>query len=163
MIVVLSTLVIALGEFQLEKSVLVISENLRPFVNTLAPDEKYFPGKSENQLRQPIEIQLSAKLKSFPANSTAFHKSTFDFKDSERNDESHSLMPLRTYRLRNTCLCKCLKKHVYVHPRTVNMLKGAKQHCNLHDSSFISFVHHYGKISVGKIFLSNMRNLKTVC
>ena len=54
----------------------------------MAPDEKYFPGKSENQLRQPIEIQLSAKLKSFPANSTAFHKSTFYFKHFENKYQS---------------------------------------------------------------------------
>ena len=59
-------------------------------------------------------------------------------------------MSLQNYRLRNTCLCKCLKSHVSVHPRTVNMLKGVKHCFNLHDSSFMSFVHDSGKISVGK-------------
>ena len=59
-------------------------------------------------------------------------------------------MSYRNYRLRNTCLCKCLKSHISVHPRSVNMLKGPKKGSNLHDSSFISFVYHSGKISVGK-------------
>ena len=32
----------------MKKSFLVISEMLRPFVNTLTPDKKYFPGNREN-------------------------------------------------------------------------------------------------------------------
>ena len=59
-------------------------------------------------------------------------------------------MSFRNYRLPNTCLCICLKSDVSVHPRIVNMLKGSKHWCNLHDSSFIIFVHHSEKISVGK-------------
>ena len=59
-------------------------------------------------------------------------------------------MPFGNYRLRNTCLCKCLKCHVTVYPRTVNILKGANHYCNLHDSSFISFSHYSGRISVGR-------------
>ena len=59
-------------------------------------------------------------------------------------------MSFRYYRLRNRCLYKCLKSHICVHPKTVNMLKGPKHDCNLHDSSFISFCHHYWKISAGK-------------
>ena len=35
-------------------------------------------------------------------------------------------MSFRNYRLLNTCLCKCLKSHVSVHPRIVNMLKDPK-------------------------------------
>ena len=52
------------------------------------------------------------------------------------------------YRLQNTCLCKYLKSHVSVHSGTVNMLKGLKNCCKLHDSSYISFGHHAGNISV---------------
>ena len=59
-------------------------------------------------------------------------------------------MSSRIYRLRNTCLCKYLKSYVSVHPRRVNMVKGKKQGRNLRASSFISLVHHSGKISVVK-------------
>ena len=59
-------------------------------------------------------------------------------------------MSFQNYRLRNACLCKCLKSHVSVHPSSVNMLKGPKRCENLKDSSFISFVHHSGKNLVGK-------------
>ena len=59
-------------------------------------------------------------------------------------------MSFRNYRLRNTCFCKCLKSHVSAHPRTINMLKGPKHCCNLHDNSFISLVDHSVKFSVGK-------------
>ena len=42
-------------------------------------------------------------------------------------------MSFWNYRLLNTCLCKCLKSHVSLHPRTVNMLRGPKHCCNLQD------------------------------
>ena len=74
----------------MKKSFLVIFEILRPFVNTLTPDEKYFPGSGEN-IREPIQMQLSKKLKIFSEFSTAFPKSTFNFKHFEKNDESDSL------------------------------------------------------------------------
>ena len=61
-------------------------------------------------------------------------------------------MSSRDYKLRNTCLCKCLKSHVSVHSKTVNMLKCPKHCCNLDDSSFISFAHQSRKMSVGKYF-----------
>ena len=35
-------------------------------------------------------------------------------------------MHLRRYGRRKMCLCKCLKGHVLVHPKTVSMLKGPK-------------------------------------
>ena len=59
-------------------------------------------------------------------------------------------MSFPNHRPPNKCLCKSLKSHVSVHRRTVNMLKRPKHCCNLHDSSFIDFVYHFGKISVGK-------------
>ena len=37
-------------------------------------------------------------------------------------------MYFRSYRRRNAWLCKCLKSHVSVHPRTVNWLNGPKQY-----------------------------------
>ena len=76
--------------FSRKKSFLVISEMLRPFVNTLTPDKKYFPGNREN-LRQPIQMKLSKKLKIFCQFYTAFPKFTFNFKHFEKKDESHSI------------------------------------------------------------------------
>ena len=70
-------------------------------------------------------------------------------------------MSFRNYRLQNTCFCKCLKSHVYVHSRRVNMLKRPKYCWNLHDGSFISFLNHSWKISVEKFCLTNISNLNT--
>ena len=55
-------------------------------------------------------------------------------------------MSFGNYTLRNTCLCKCIKSHVSVHPRPVNMLNGPKHGCNMCASSFISLVDPSGKI-----------------
>ena len=64
----------------------------------------------------------------------------------------------QAYRLQNMCFCKCLKSDVFVHLRTVNMLKGSKHCKNLYDSSWIAFVHHSGKYSVGKSFFLVISN-----
>ena len=58
-------------------------------------------------------------------------------------------MSLQTYRLQNKCLCKCLKSHISVDSKSLKMLKGPKNCCNMHDS-FTSFVYHLWKISVAK-------------
>ena len=44
---------------------LVISQMLRTFVNTFTADEMYFLCKREN-LRRPIQMELSKKVKIFP-------------------------------------------------------------------------------------------------
>ena len=36
-------------------------------------------------------------------------------------------MSFQNYRLPNNCLCKCLKSHVSIRPRKVNMLKNPKR------------------------------------
>ena len=59
-------------------SVLVVSKILRLFVNTFTPDDKYPLVNSEN-LTQPIQMQLSKKLKIFSELFTGFLKSTFNF------------------------------------------------------------------------------------
>ena len=59
-------------------------------------------------------------------------------------------MSFRNYRLPSTYLGKYLKRHVSVHSRTVNMLKGFKHCFNLHESSLISFVYQSGETAVGK-------------
>ena len=120
---------------------------VRMFLNTLTYDGKYFPG-TRKHLPQPIQIKLSKKPNRFSEFSTAFLKPKLNFKHLERKYESQ--MSFQNYRLRNTCFCKSLKSHVSVHPGKFNMFKGPKHDCNLHDSSFTTFVHHYRKISVAK-------------
>ena len=60
-----------------------MSEILRPVANTLTSDENYFVCNKEN-LPQPIQMQLSKKLQIFSQFSTAFPKSTFNFKHFEK-------------------------------------------------------------------------------
>ena len=69
---------------------LVTSEILRQFVNTLTFDDKYFTGNTEN-LRQTIQIKLYKKLNIFSKFLTASLKSAFDFKLFEKKDESRTL------------------------------------------------------------------------
>ena len=54
------------------------------------------------------------------------------------------------FQRRKKCLCKSLKSHGLVHPRTVNMLKGWKHCWNLEDSSFIIFFGNSERIEVQK-------------
>ena len=56
-------------------SLLVTREILGLFVNTSTADEKYSPRNSEN-LPQPIQMQLSKKLKRFSRVFAAFRKFT---------------------------------------------------------------------------------------
>ena len=56
----------------------------------MIPDEKYISGNREN-LRQPIQIIFSDKLKVFSELFTPFLKFPFNCKHFEKNDESHTL------------------------------------------------------------------------
>ena len=57
---------------------LVISETLRPFVNTLTPKGKDFPSYKQN-LREINQVKLSKKLNAFSEFFTALLKSKFNF------------------------------------------------------------------------------------
>ena len=61
-----------------------MSEILRRLVKNLTPDESYFLGNKEN-LRQPIQMKLSKKLKVFSQFFNVFLKSTFNFEHFEEN------------------------------------------------------------------------------
>ena len=52
-------------------------------------------------------------------------------------------MYFRKYISRKTPLDKCLKSLLLEHHLAVNMLKGTKHLWNLHDSTFVRFLHHY--------------------
>ena len=65
-------------------SLLVIDKFLRPFVNTLPADEKYYLLHRDN-LAQPIQMQLSQKQKTFSQFRFAFLKSILNYKHFPKN------------------------------------------------------------------------------
>ena len=64
-------------------SVLVVSKILRPFVNTLIPNDKYCLDNKQI-LKKPIQMQLSKKLSIFPPLFKEFLKSTLNFDHLEK-------------------------------------------------------------------------------
>ena len=100
--------------FSCRESFLVISQIVRPFLNTWSPDEKYFPGNKEN-LRQPIQMKLSEKLNISFQFFTAFVRSRFNFEHFEKKRSVSQLMSFRNCKLRKTCLCKYLESPFSTH------------------------------------------------
>ena len=137
--------------FSGSNSFLVIYEILRPFVNILSPDENYFLYNKE-KLSQPIQMNLSRKLKISSGFFTAFlhSKTAFNLKHFKKKDESHSLCLSKIIDYKKRAYVNVLKSHISGHLRTVNLLKCPKHCCNIHHSSLITFVRHSGKISVAK-------------
>ena len=72
-----------------KKSLLVIHKILRPFVNTLAVNDKHYLLNRDN-LTRPIQIQLSQKQKIFSELFFAFLKSVLNFKYFPKKDDPHS-------------------------------------------------------------------------
>ena len=72
-----------------KKSLLVIHKILRPFVNTLAVNDKHYLLNRDN-LTQPIQIQLSQKQKIFSELFFAFFKSILNFKHLPKKDDPHN-------------------------------------------------------------------------
>ena len=72
-----------------KKSLLVIHKILRPFVNTLAVNEKQYL-LNRDILTQPIPIKLSQKQKILSQFFFAFSKSILNFKQLPKKDDPHS-------------------------------------------------------------------------
>ena len=72
-----------------KNSLLVIHKILRPFVHTLAVNEKQYLLNRDN-LTQPIQIQLSQKQKILSEFVFAFLKSILSFKHLPKKDDRHS-------------------------------------------------------------------------
>ena len=72
-----------------KKSLLEILKILRVFVNTLRVDDKHYLLNRDN-LRQPIQMQLSKKQKTFSEISFAFPNSLLNFKHLPKKDDPHS-------------------------------------------------------------------------
>ena len=76
--------------FRCGKSLLVIYESLRLFLNTVGSVDKCSHPNRDN-LTQPIHMQLSQKLKTFSRLFSAFSKSTLNFEYFQKKDDAHSL------------------------------------------------------------------------
>ena len=66
----------------------MIHKILRPFVNTLAVDDRHYLLTKEN-LTQTFQIELSQKQNTFFEILLAFLKSMLNFKDLPRKDDPH--------------------------------------------------------------------------
>ena len=74
-----------------KKSPLVIWESLRLFLNTMSAVGKCsFPNR--DNLMQPIDMQLSQKLKIFSGFFSAFPESRLNFAYSQKKYDAHSLL-----------------------------------------------------------------------
>ena len=62
---------------------------LRLFVNKLTPDDKYSL-VNRDKVKQPIQILLSEKQKSFSQFFSSFLKSTLNFQHFRKKDHTHS-------------------------------------------------------------------------
>ena len=71
-----------------KKSLLVISKISRMFPNTLSGDAKYSLLNRDN-LKQPIQMQLSQKQKNFSHFFAAFLKSSLNFQHFLKKDDPH--------------------------------------------------------------------------
>ena len=71
-----------------EKSLLVTCKMSRLFPNTLSAGGKYSLLNRDN-LKQPIQMQLSRKQKTFSQLFAALLKSSLNFKHSQKKDDSH--------------------------------------------------------------------------
>ena len=67
----------------------MIDKILRLFVKTLTVDDKHYLLNRDN-LTEPIQAQLSQKLKAFSEFSFAFLKSILNFKHLPKKDDLHS-------------------------------------------------------------------------
>ena len=111
---------------ELEKTFLVICKGIRLFVNTLTADDKCFLLNRDNS-RQPIQMELSEKQKTFSEFFSAILKSRLNFKQLKKKMTliADVFPKLGT---RKTWLNKSLKSHVSEDPSTTNMVRGTK-HC----------------------------------
>ena len=67
----------------------MIYQIVRLFVNALTADDKHYLLNRDN-LREPIQMQLSEKQKKFSEFFFAFLKSIFNFEQFSKKDEPHS-------------------------------------------------------------------------
>ena len=67
----------------------MLSKMLRLFANKLTPEDKYSL-VNRDKVKQPIQILLSEKQKSFSQFFSSFLKSTLNFQHFRKKDHTHS-------------------------------------------------------------------------
>ena len=75
--------------FSWKKWILVLCKIFRLFINKLTPDDKYSL-LNRDKVKQPIQILLSEKQKSFSQFFSSFLKSTLNFQHFRKKDHTHS-------------------------------------------------------------------------
>ena len=76
--------------FSCRKSLLGICKSLRLFVNTMSAVDKCSLPNTDSSM-QPIDNQLSQKLKTFSQLFSAFSKSRLNFEHFQKKDDAHTL------------------------------------------------------------------------
>ena len=123
-------------------SLLVRSNILELFVNTLTFNDTYSYYKSENFL-QTIQMDLSKKPKTFYQCFIEFLERNSVFNILKKRWSSW-LSYTRYYWLQNILLPNCLKGYVLGQPGAPNVLTGPKHWWNLKESSFAQLLHICG-------------------
>ena len=77
------------GKSSCRKSLLVICKFLRLFVSTVTVNDKYFLLNKDN-LKQPIQIQLPQKQKTFSKFFSQLLQSAWNFKHFQTKDDPHT-------------------------------------------------------------------------
>ena len=124
-----------------KKSLLVICKISRLLINTLSAYGKYSLFNRDN-LRQPIQMQLSRKQKTFSEFSAAFFKSSLTFEHFQKKGIPWLMMYLQNYGPWKTLLDQRLKSPVSRDPSKSNMVNAPKHRWNVKGSSFTIFIDH---------------------
>ena len=123
-----------------KKSLLLTWKILVLLVSTLAAVQKYLVLNRDN-LKVPIQMQLSQKQKTFPQFMPTFLKSIFNFKHFKKKMTliAFTFLKLRT---RKRWLDKCLKSPFSDYPSTSNIVNVPKHCWNMRRSTFIRYIDH---------------------
>ena len=119
-------------------SLLLTCQILGLLVNTLAADEKY-PVLNRDNLKIPIQMQLSQKQKIFSEILSEFLKSRLNFEHLWKKHDPHSFCSSEMRDSENV-LDKGLKMLVSEDPSTSNMVHVTRHCWNLYHSTFIIFI-----------------------
>ena len=127
----------------MEKSLLMIYQILRHFVNTLTADDKHYLF-NRNNLTPPIQMQLSQKQKTFSPFFFffCFFRIYIKFCTLSEKKWPWYLMYFWNYRPQKTWLDQCLKSCVSQDTSINNIVNGSKNFCNMTDSTFTIFINH---------------------
>ena len=117
-------------------------------VNTLTANENYLVLR-RNNLKIPIHMQLSQKLKTFSQFFSAFLKSRLNFKYFESNDDRHRFCISEITDSENV-LISILKSLVSEALSRSNFVNVNKHYWNLHHSRFIILIGHWKQNCVRK-------------